>query len=736
MLIRSILPYFSTIYAQRAKHSRNGAVDQRIAAEIAGIVKNQMLKTRRNRTLHLLVTSGFRPAPKGEALVKDTAVKDTAKNPIVSVIMANFNGAPFIEQALSSVLSQTLSDLEVLVCDDASSDESVALVQAALLRDTRVKLITSPVNRGPGAARNAGLDQARGAWVSIMDCDDIMHPDRLAQMLKTATKNSLEAVADDLTYFHGDRYDPGHSLMAGFCTRTPRKITAKMLLEGGQRDVPQLGYLKPVFRRDAIGALRYREDIRIGEDFDLYLRYVLGGGDLHAVAQSFYLYRRHDGSVSHRMAPKDAAAMIRAQQDVMTGHRVEGDLRLAFEARRTALLEAGAFEAIAGEIKNRKFGCAAIMLARRPKLLRPLGRVAKAHFAARLRPPAQPANVVPIDRFLSRATPRLKPGATAPLVHVRTPTYNRPDALRRCLESLIAQTWQNWVCDVFNDGDPAAKDVIDALADPRIRFHQNAPRRMASKNIDACFSRDNPHDADFFFVLEDDNFVLPRFIEDNISVCNREGVEIVFRNQHIEFNSGTDAAFTGVGGILDGKFHERIYPADMFRLSLIAGIGVSNGGLFWSRDAASDLEVHMSCSSTLQEYLRTFAINEPIYVAMEPLAVWAENGVETTRDLGSSAGYFRRELSLKRSVGILQRAAWNLAKSDDRSRFLTHPAFGYSRQARARGLVKSHIGLRAGAALGWRETVNLAFRGGMIRLLGRPEPCVGRFIKMRGTSGA
>ncbi|MEO1139421.1 MAG: glycosyltransferase family 2 protein, partial [Pseudomonadota bacterium] len=66
---------------------------------------------------------------------------------------------------------------------------------------------------------------------------------------------------------------------------------------------------------------------------------------------------------------------------------------------------------------------------------------------------------------------------TQPLVHVRTPTYKRPEALRRCLQTLQAQTWANWICDVFDDcPDGSARLVIASLNDPRIRFHQNRPQ--------------------------------------------------------------------------------------------------------------------------------------------------------------------------------------------------------------------------------------------------------------------
>ncbi|MGB3316687.1 MAG: glycosyltransferase family A protein [Albidovulum sp.] len=320
-----------------------------------------------------------------------------------------------------------------------------------------------------------------------------------------------------------------------------------------------------------------------------------------------------------------------------------------------------------------------------------------------------------------------------PLVQIRTPTYRRPEALERCLRSLQAQSWRNWVCDVFDDDpDGGGAAVVAALADGRIHYHHNRPQLFASKNIDACFSRQNPRGADYFCVVEDDNFILPDFIAANIALCQLEGVEVILRNQVIEYASGTGAARISTFGILDRKFVEGRYAPDRFRLALMADIGVSNGGLFWSARAASDFEVGFPISATLQEYIRTYALQDDIHVAMEPLAVWAENGSETTRDLGAKAGYYRRELNLKRSIVELQRRAWRRAPVTDRAEFLHSPVFAYSPQARANGLVKSLTRFSVEGALPLRARRRLLLRGGLIRIAGRMAPGRKRFIAANG----
>lgn len=317
------------------------------------------------------------------------------------------------------------------------------------------------------------------------------------------------------------------------------------------------------------------------------------------------------------------------------------------------------------------------------------------------------------------------------LVQVRTPTYRRPDALRRALGSVIAQSWPHWVVDVYDDDpDQAGRRVVEGLGDARIRYHHNVPQRYASKNIDACFSNANPSDADYFCVVEDDNFLLPGFMAENIALCRERGVEIVLRNQLTEHASGTADARLSTGGVLDGLFVEATYAPEQFRMSLLVGIGVSNGGLFWSRQANSRLEIGFPCTATMQEYLRTFSIAEPIHVAMTPLAVWAENAEQTTRNSGLAASYLRRELDLKRQIQALQRIVWNQSPAAARQLFMTDPRFVPPATDRAKSLTKALIP-HAPTDLSPRVAVEMALRGVAIRALGRLSPEFQPFIQSR-----
>src|SRR5512140_3724189 len=94
--------------------------------------------------------------------------------------MAAFNAARFVEQALASLSAQTLDDLEVLVADDGSTDDTAGRVEEAARRDPRIRLLRLGRNRGQAAALNAAVDRARGRYLALLDADDEATPTRLA----------------------------------------------------------------------------------------------------------------------------------------------------------------------------------------------------------------------------------------------------------------------------------------------------------------------------------------------------------------------------------------------------------------------------------------------------------------------------------------------------------------------------------------------------------------------------
>ena len=106
---------------------------------------------------------------------------ETKPMPRVTVVMAVYNAERFLEEAVSSILSQSWHDFELIVVDDASTDGSFAVVDR--FDDPRIRVIRHQVNQGASLSRNDALSAARGEYIAIMDADDICAPNRLKQQI-------------------------------------------------------------------------------------------------------------------------------------------------------------------------------------------------------------------------------------------------------------------------------------------------------------------------------------------------------------------------------------------------------------------------------------------------------------------------------------------------------------------------------------------------------------------------
>ena len=112
----------------------------------------------------------------------------------VSIIIPVYNAGPWLERCLDSVIAQSFGDFECICTNDGSSDESAQILKKYADKDSRIKIIDFPENRGVCAARNAGLDMASGEYIYFMDSDDWIDPDLLESMVAYAAKTGQKVV--------------------------------------------------------------------------------------------------------------------------------------------------------------------------------------------------------------------------------------------------------------------------------------------------------------------------------------------------------------------------------------------------------------------------------------------------------------------------------------------------------------------------------------------------------------
>lgn len=114
--------------------------------------------------------------------------------PKISVIMGVYNGSKKIQTAIESLLNQTFTDFELIICDDGSTDNSVEIVKKIADRDSRVKLLENGKNLSLAPTLNKCLNEARGEYIARMDDDDISHPQRFEKQVNFLDSHEKYAI--------------------------------------------------------------------------------------------------------------------------------------------------------------------------------------------------------------------------------------------------------------------------------------------------------------------------------------------------------------------------------------------------------------------------------------------------------------------------------------------------------------------------------------------------------------
>ena len=135
--------------------------------------------------------------------------------PFISVIMPAYNAERFIGRAVSSVINQTYTNWELIIIDDCSADNTVAVASRIAEGDRRISVVLNEKNMGVAKTRNKGLDMAKGDWIALLDSDDIWMPEKLEKQLNLAR----EEKADILYCSYGIVDENGDKAKSDYITR-------------------------------------------------------------------------------------------------------------------------------------------------------------------------------------------------------------------------------------------------------------------------------------------------------------------------------------------------------------------------------------------------------------------------------------------------------------------------------------------------------------------------------------
>jgi glycosyltransferase involved in cell wall biosynthesis len=205
------------------------------------------------------------------------------KNPLVSVFIPAYNVEDFIVESINSILNQTYLELEIVVIDDASSDQTYSKLESLSKLDSRIKLYRNDKNLGLVLNRNKGLQLCSGKYIALMDSDDISVENRIQRFVDFLEANTeFDAVTGWMQTFDNNgskdilRYRTDFEMI---------KITSLFF--------SPLAHAAAMFKSSVIKDLKYIEGVNFGEDYDLWLRF-LQNYKVHVIEDVFYLYRSHE----------------------------------------------------------------------------------------------------------------------------------------------------------------------------------------------------------------------------------------------------------------------------------------------------------------------------------------------------------------------------------------------------------------------------------------------------------
>ncbi|MGB8355037.1 MAG: glycosyltransferase [Chthoniobacteraceae bacterium] len=236
--------------------------------------------------------------------------------PRLSVIMPVFNAAPYLREAVQSVLDQTFRDFELIIVDDGSTDESREIAQG--IDDGRIRIFYNGENLGAAAAKNLALEKARGEFIAFLDADDVALPHRFeAQCSFLGTHPDVSLVASCVEVIDAEGALHGRFL---FEEMSSSRLCAKLLFYN------PIAQSSVMLRSSCLTGMTFRSECEPAEDYDLWA--TLSQTARMVVLEDVLVhYRSHPEGISRRkeMRMEDSVVRIASEQLGRLGISPSGD---------------------------------------------------------------------------------------------------------------------------------------------------------------------------------------------------------------------------------------------------------------------------------------------------------------------------------------------------------------------------------------------------------------------------
>lgn len=260
----------------------------------------------------------------------------------VSVVIPMYNARDYITHCVDALLEQTLEDIEIIVIDDCSTDDGFVLCEDRYRENDRIVLLAQPENMGPGAARNLGIEKARGEYISFVDSDDALLKDAFFKMYEEAKKTDADVL------HIGGALIPFDRNMGNDLSKVPENKRIRILLDGDpaketrvlSKDIKQRvdswldhayhwNIWSKLYRKDFLINNRIRfMDLSLAEDQNFAFACLIHAGSYVLMPGFFYIYRINAETLSRGRKNlsffarllRSAFSLSECMEQVMDGH--------------------------------------------------------------------------------------------------------------------------------------------------------------------------------------------------------------------------------------------------------------------------------------------------------------------------------------------------------------------------------------------------------------------------------
>lgn len=215
---------------------------------------------------------------------------------LLSIVIPVYNKEKYLKKCMNSVLNQTYQNFEVILVDDGSSDDSVQMCDRYAESDARVRVIHKP-NGGVSTARNRGIEEARGQYITFLDSDDYIEPNMVELFVKAIEENDLpdlvfireKSVNMEGKTIHINGEEPTGEIIVGDRKQAAQHIIGMQLNSMWGKS----------YRKDLVGQMRLVEGKKHGEDLLFNLQYLCKVKTMALVDEIVYSYVSNDDSITH-----------------------------------------------------------------------------------------------------------------------------------------------------------------------------------------------------------------------------------------------------------------------------------------------------------------------------------------------------------------------------------------------------------------------------------------------------